>query len=234
MLKSALTLAKLTLAGIALAAVLSSPAGAQGSQKPQKGANYVELTPAQPTDSPGKVEVVEFFWYGCPHCYKLEPLVNLWEKKLPKDAVFKRVPAVFNEQWGIAAQVYYTLDALNEEHRLRAPLFDAIHKENLKITDESDVTAWMGKHGVDPARYKATFHSFAVQTALNRATQMTKTYGITGVPTFVVQGRYVAGAELNGDEQPLLDVTSYLIDEVKKGGSSAEKAAAPKKKVAAQ
>jgi len=223
MLKSLLVVASLS-----LAALLPATAGAQNAPKtPVKGTNYVELSPPQPVDTEGKVEVIEFFWYGCPHCYALEPLIEPWEKKLPKDAVFKRVPAVFNDQWGIAGKVYYTLDALGEETRLRRALFDAIHKEGLKITDESATTAWMAKHGIDAEKFKSTYNSFAVQSKLARAQQMTQSYRLSGVPTFVVQGKYLAGAEQNGDGQPLLDVTSYLVAEVDKQiGKSAAKAPA--------
>jgi thiol:disulfide interchange protein DsbA len=216
----------LVLASFSLAALLSAPAGAQSaSARPAEGSNYVVLSPAQPVDADGKIEVIEFFWYGCPHCYKLEPLVDVWQKSLPKDAVFKRVPAVFNDQWAIAARVYYTLDALGEETRVRRALFDAIHKEGLKITDESDMAAWAGKHGIDAQKFKAAYNSFAVQGKVARAQQMTQSYKLNGVPTFVVQGKYLAGAEMNGDGQPLLDVTSYLVAQVEKQGKGAGKAA---------
>jgi thiol:disulfide interchange protein DsbA len=186
------------------------------AQVPVKGQAYNELTPPQPTESAGKVEVIEFFWYGCPHCYALEPLIEPWAKKLPKDAVFKRVPAIFNEQWGVAARVYYALDALGEEERIRAALFDAIHKENLRITNESAMEEWLAKKGVSVEKYKAVYKSFAVETRVRRAAQMTQAYKIDGVPAFAVEGRYIATASQNSDRQRLLAVTDYLIGEARR------------------
>ena len=156
--------------------------------------------------------MIEFFWYGCPHCYALEPLIEPWAKKLPKEAVFKLVPAVFNEQWGVAARVYYALDAIGEEQRVRAALFDAIHKDNLRITSESAVEAWLGKQGVSVDKYKAAYRSFGVESRLRRATQMTQAYRIDGVPSFAVQGRYVTSATQNPNRQQLLSVTAELVD----------------------
>lgn len=191
--------------------------GSAIAQAPVRGTNYVELSPPQPTETSGKIEVIEFFWYGCPHCYALEPLIDPWMKKLPKDAVFKRVPAIFNDQWGVAARVYYALDAIGEEERIRAALFDAIHKENLRITSESAVEEWLGKKGVSVEKYKAAYKSFGVESRLRRAAQMTQSYKIDGVPTFAVQGRFVASATANTDRQQLLSVTDYLVGEARRG-----------------
>lgn len=189
------------------------------AQTPAKGTNYIELSPPQPTESSGKIEVIEFFWYGCPHCYALEPLVEPWSKKLQKDVVFKQVPAVFNDQWGVAARVYYALDAINEETRVRSALFDAIHKEGLRITSESAVEEWLGKKGVSVEKYKAAYKSFGVESRVRRASQMTQAYRLDGVPAFAVQGRYVASASLNNDRQQLLSVTDHLIGEVRKAAA---------------
>ena len=213
MIKRMLTGAAAIMLGATLATLPVVPALAQA---PVKGVAYTELSPPQPTETSGKVEVIEFFWYGCPHCYAIEPLIEPWMKKLPKDAVFKRVPAVFNEQWGVAARVYYALDAIGEEERVRAALFDAIHKENLRITSESAVEEWLAKKGVSVEKYKAVYKSFAVETRLRRAAQMTQSYKIDGVPSFAVQGRYVASASQNTDRQRLLEVTNYLVGEARK------------------
>ncbi len=186
------------------------------AQTPVKGTHYVELSPPQPTESTGKIEVIEFFWYGCPHCYALEPLIDTWMKKLPNDAVFNRVPAIFNEQWGVAARVYYALDAIGEETRVRAALFDAIHKENLRITSESALEEWLGKKGVSVEKYKAAYRSFGVESRYRRAAQMTQSYKIDGVPTFAVQGRFVISATANGEPRQLLSVTDYLIGEARR------------------
>ncbi len=187
------------------------------AQAPAKGSPYTELNPPQATESSGKVEVIEFFWYGCPHCYALEPVLEPWIKKLSKEVVFKRVPAIFNEQWGVAARVFYSLEAINEEDRVHRALFDAIHKDNLRITDESAMTGWLTKHGVDAEKYKAAYRSFTVETKLKRALQMTQAYRIDGVPALAVQGRYVMSATSIPDRQDLLKAVDRVIgDTIKK------------------
>ena len=204
---------------VALLYATAMLAGSALAQAPAKGTNYIELNPPQPTESSGKIEVIEFFWYGCPHCYALEPLVEPWAKKLQKDVVFKQIPAVFNEQWGVAARVYFALDAIGEEARVRSALFDAIHKESLRITSESAVEEWLGKKGVSVEKYKAAYKSFGVESRVRRASQMTQAYKLDGVPTFAIQGRFVASASLNADRQQLLGVTDYLISEARKGAT---------------
>lgn len=181
------------------------------------GIDYAEVSP-QPTDSPGKVEVVEFFWYGCPHCYDLEPSLEAWAKKLPKDVVFKRVPAAFNEQWAIAGRVYYTLDAIGEAERLHRALFDAIHRDHLRITSESDMADWLKRQHVDVAKYTAAYRSFAVDSRLKRAVLLLQGYrgangapAIDGVPAIVVQGRYLVNGSMAGSHQQMLATTDYLI-----------------------
>jgi len=193
---------------VLLAVTFFQVAQAQG---PARNTPYALLDPPQPTEAPGKVEVIEFFWYGCLHCYSFEPVLNPWVKKLPKDVVFKRVPAIFNEQWGVAARVYYTLEALGQEGRLHTVLFDAIHKENLRITDESAMASWLGKNGVDVEKYKAAYRSFGVETRVRRAQQMTNAYRIDGVPSMAVQGRYVLSAAVITDRQELLNATDQAI-----------------------
>ena len=190
---------------------------------------YLELRPPQPTEAPGKVEVIEFFWYGCPHCYAFEPVLNPWVKKLPKEVVFRRVPAIFNEQWGVAARVYYTLEAIGEEARLHTALFDAIHKDNLRITDESAMAAWLGKNGVDVDKYKAAYRSFGVESRLKRAQQMTEAYRIDGVPSMAIQGRFVLSASVITDRQALLNATDEAIKVAfRQSGGGAAKAPAAK------
>jgi thiol:disulfide interchange protein DsbA len=192
------------------------------------GLPYVELRPPQPTESQGKIEVIEFFWYGCPHCYAFEPVLNPWVKKLPGDVVFKRVPAIFNEQWGVAARVFYTLEAVGEEARVHTALFDAIHKEGLRITDESAMAAWLGKNKVDVEKYKAAYRSFGVESRIKRAQQMTEAYRIDGVPSLAVQGRFVISASNIPTPQGLLSATEQAIKNAKGSGAPAAKAAAAK------
>jgi thiol:disulfide interchange protein DsbA len=199
-------------AGLALAFV----AHAQGS--PTEGVDYIELKPPQSTESSGKIEVIEFFWYRCPHCYTLEPDLEAWTKRLPRDVQFKRVPGILNDDWGIDARIFYTLEALGEIERLHRPLFDAIHQQGgvrLRGDAFSKWTAdWLSKQKVDMAKYDAALRSFTVETKLRRAIQMSRGYRLEGVPTLTVQGRYLVIASTS--RRSMLDTTDFLIGEARK------------------
>jgi thiol:disulfide interchange protein DsbA len=175
---------------------------------------FYELGTPLPTDSPGKIEVTEFFWYGCPHCYALEPSLDTWVGKLPKDVVFRRVPAMFNENWAASARIYYALEAMGQLPRLHRAFFDAIHKDNLRPTNDSQVADWMKQHGVDPAQFESISKSFATESRLKRATQLLEASKIDGVPAIVVQGRYV----VNAADPPsrMLGTVERFIDQARK------------------
>lgn len=187
---------------------LLSPAQAQSG--PTKGRDYLEVPQFQPAGN--TVQVIEFFWYACPNCYALEPRLARWAAALPADVTFRRVPAVPNAQWGVAARVYFALEALGEERRLRGALFDAIHRQGLRITDEDAVQAWVALHGVNARDYAAAYRSFAVENQLEGAIRMTRDYGIQslGVPTLLV-GRYITNADMTGSPRALLDMSDHLI-----------------------
>ena len=199
-------------------------AGAVQAQ-PTAGTEYRVLASAQPTDAPGKIEVVEFFWYGCPHCYNFEPVLEPWVKKLPKDVQFRRIPAMFNEEYAQGARAYYALDAIGEEERLHKALFDAVHTgERLRVGNEAALTEWLGKHGVDTKKFAAAYRSFSVEGRLKRAAQLTQAYKIDGVPSMAVNGKYVVNTDNIRSFEQLLTVSDYLVDqERKKGGKAAAK-----------
>jgi thiol:disulfide interchange protein DsbA len=196
---------------------LAGAALAQGAPTP--GVDYIELKPAQSTDAPGKVEVTEFFWYRCPHCYALEPVLDGWVKQLPRDAQFKRVPAVFNDDWAIDARIFYALDSIGEEERVHRPLFDAIHQQGgVRLRGEQYakwVADWLSKNGVDMKKYDAAYNSFGVSSKVRRASQLTQGYKLDGVPALAVQGRYLINTS-SGDRRVMLNVTDYLINEARK------------------
>jgi thiol:disulfide interchange protein DsbA len=194
------------LVAIFLAAWLALPLSA-GAQQFQ----YGELNPPQPTDSKGKIEVIEFFWYGCPHCYSLEPYIEAWLKKLPPDVEFRRVPAVFNTRWAHDAAIFYTLEAMGLVEKLHRPLFDAIHKSNLRTDNEAALTEWLQKNGVDPKKFMDIMKSFGVQSKLRRATQQTVAYKIDGTPAMAVAGRYTVSAEQGRTQQGMLQVVDGLV-----------------------
>ena len=192
------------------ALLLASAALAQG--RPQ----YTELNPPQPTIGDGnKIEVVEFFWYGCPHCYSIEPLVEQWKKTLPPEAVFRPFPAVFNARWGYDAAIFFTFEALGVLDRLHRPLFDAIHRDHLRTDDPKALAEWVKTQGIDAKKFQDTMKSFSVQAKVRRAAQLTAAYKIDGTPAFAVAGRYTVSAEQGGSREGMLQAVSYLVDKVR-------------------
>jgi thiol:disulfide interchange protein DsbA len=200
-----------TFVAFCLATLLALPLAA-GAQQFQ----YGELNPPQPTESKGKIEVIEFFWYGCPHCYSLEPYIETWLKKLPPDVEFRRVPAVFNSRWGHDAAIFYTLEALGVLDKLHRPLFDAIHKSSLRTDNEAALSEWLQKNGVEPKKFMDTMKSFGVQSKLRRATQQTVAYKIDGTPAMAVAGRYTVSADQGRTQQGMLQVVDGLVDMARK------------------
>ena len=204
------------LPSIIAAVLLGVAVHAQGA--PTEGIDYNELRPPQATDAPGKIEVIEFFWYRCPHCYALEPDLETWVKQLPRDVQFKRVPGILNEDWAIDGRIFYTLEAMGQVERLHRALFDAIHQQGgARLAGDAYakwVADWLAKQGVDMKKYDATLHSFTVESRLRRAMQMSQAYRLDGVPSLSVQGRYVVMASRS--QKAMLDTTSYLIGEVRK------------------
>jgi len=174
--------------------------------------NYTELKTPQPVEAQGgKIDVVEFFWYGCIHCYNLEPALESWVKKLPPDVQFRRVPAVFNPRWGHDAAIFYTFEAMGLLDKLHKPLFDAIHRGGLRTDNPQALDQWLQKQGVEPKKFNETMRSFAVQSKTRRAIQLTTGYAIEGTPAMAVQGRYVVNA---GDG--ILQTVSGLVDRARK------------------
>jgi thiol:disulfide interchange protein DsbA len=175
-------------------------------------ANFIEIVPPVPVDSaPGKIEVIEFFWYGCIHCYNLEPRLEAWLKKLPSDAEFKRIPAVFNARWAADAATFYAFEAMGVLPRVHKPFFDAIHRDHLDSANPQALDEWLGKNGVDPRKFQETVKSFGVQSKVRRASQLTVASKIDGTPALTVQGRYMIGGS-----DSMLDTASKLIDTVRK------------------
>lgn len=156
------------------------------------GHEYRPVDPPQHGDAPGKIEVIEFFSYGCPHCNEFYPLVTAWAAKLPRDVVFKQVATGMGRTaWTNLAKAYYTLETTGDLKRLDGPLFHAIHAEHLPLFDEKSITEWVGKHGVDTAKFTTSFESFGVNTKISQAERMVENYKIEGVPMLAIDGKYV-------------------------------------------
>lgn len=204
-------------AGLALAPALWSGAQAQGAA-PIEGTNYVKLSQSAPVSAPaGKVEVVEFFWYGCPHCNHFEPYLAAWAAKLPADVVFRRVPVAFREVPFAAHQrLFFAIEALGLVPALHAKVFHAIHVEQQKLDNPEAIGVWMTKNGVDPVKFLAVYNSFAVQTKANQARSLMEAYKIDGVPCIGVAGQYYTSVSLNASPEKTLAVTDFLIAKARK------------------
>jgi thiol:disulfide interchange protein DsbA len=175
-------------------------------------ADYYELTPPQPVQAAsGKIEVLEFFWYGCIHCYNLEPRLETWLKTLPRDVEFRRVPAVFNERWGHDAAIYYSFEALGLVEKLHRPFFDAIHRDRLRTDRWPELSAWLEKNGVDAKKFESTVKSFGVQSKTKGAVRMTSAYKIDGTPAMAVHGRYTVPSS-----EAMLGTVNTLVAQVRK------------------
>ena len=158
---------------------------------PVEGTDYKLIDPAQPTSSGNKIEVLEFFFYGCSHCYYLHPELTAWGKKMPKDVELVLVPTIFNPGWEPMAYTYYALEALGKSHELHNALYDAWNVNNINLSDESKITAFVAKHGVDSKKFSEAYRSFGVQSKIMRSKQLTQSYAIRGTPTLIVDGKYL-------------------------------------------
>ena len=197
----------------AFAALAFMAAGAASAQAPQA---YATMQPPQPTEGAGKIEVIEFFWYGCPHCYALEPSVNAWVKAAPKDVVFKRIPAAPNPSWGEAAKIFYTLEAMGLLEQYHQKVFDAMHKDNINLSNKRLRDEWLAKNGVDPAKYNEMEKSFSVASKVSRAQQLTQAYKVDSVPRVVVNGKYYTSAEQAGSAANIFPVVDQIVARVRK------------------
>jgi thiol:disulfide interchange protein DsbA len=193
--------------------VLLAPAA---QAQPRPGQDYSELKAVQPVEAKGKVEVVEFFWYRCPHCYHLEPILEPWVRKLPADVQFRRVPAVLSDNWAVDAGYFYSFEALGVLEKLHKPFFDAIHKDKLDIRSEAAMTEWLKKNGIERKKFDEVYKSFGVQAKVKRAAQLSAAYQLEGVPLLAVHGRYTVSAEQGGSQAGMLATTDQLVDLVRK------------------
>jgi protein dithiol oxidoreductase (disulfide-forming) len=180
------------------------------AQAPLAGKEYRALDPVQLTDSPSKIEVVEFFWYGCPHCYGLEPILKEWVKKLPADVAFKRVHVQFQEVKH--QQLYFTLQAMGKAEELTDKVFAGIHVEKNRLDTAAKMADFLAPLGIKKEEFLKTFDSFSVRTAQSRATKMSETYKVDGVPAFAVNGKYYTAPGMAGNNQNAIKVVEYLID----------------------
>jgi thiol:disulfide interchange protein DsbA len=198
----------------ALGLAAFAPLGASLAQEPGAGGRppaFTEIKPPMAVESDGKIEVAEFFWYGCIHCYNLEPALEAWIKKIPPDVQFRRIPAVFNARWGHDAAIYYAFESMGILDKVHRPFFDAIHRDHLQTDNAAALGEWLTKQGVDAKKFNETLKSFGVQSKTKRAAQLTVAYKIDGTPAMAVNGRYTVNA---GDA--LFKTVDALIDQTRK------------------
>ena len=181
-----------------------------------EGIEYKRLAAPLPTGDANKVEVVELFWYGCPHCYRIEPDLKKWLKNKPANVVFVRVPGVFRPLWGFHAKVYYTAEVLGVLDKVHQPMFEAMHKQRRKMDTTEQVKALFAEHGVTAEQFDDAFNSFAVDAKVRRATDLTRRYGLEGVPALVINGKYLTDGVMAHGHDGMLKVTDYLISKESK------------------
>jgi thiol:disulfide interchange protein DsbA len=201
----------LQLAGAGLGLAIASTARAQGA--PKEGTHYVKLSTPAPVSLPSpdkKIDVVEFFWYGCPHCYAFEPTLESWVKSLPADVSFRQVPVGFLGP-AVHQKLFYALEEIGQLQAMHRKVFAAIHQQNKRLATESEIEAFAVANGLDGAKLAASMKSFGVTTKANRAKQLTDAYKIDGVPALGINGRFYTSASLSGSNERAVAVADFLI-----------------------
>ena len=196
---------------LVVALSLTPLALASGRVFAQAQGAFSELKPPLHVESDGKIEVLEFFWYGCIHCYNLEPKLDVWLKTLPKDVQFRRVPAVLSDRWGHDATIFYAFEAMGLLDKLHRPFFEAIHVNRLRTDNAASLNGWLEKQGLDPKKVNEVARSFGVQSKVKRAIRLTADYRIEGTPAMAVHGRYTVPAS-----DAMLDTVNQLVAAVRK------------------
>lgn len=178
---------------------------------PRPDLGYELVDPPQPTGDPAKVEVLEFFWYGCPHCYHLEPDLNAWLKKKPANVEFIRQPAIFDARWGAHAKAYFTAEALGIVDKVHNDFYEAIQNQKRALETESELAAFFKEHGVAEDEFRKAYKSFAVDTKMRQAATMAQRYGITGTPAIVVNGKFRTSGSLAKSFPRMIEIMNDLI-----------------------
>ncbi|HCU89134.1 MAG TPA: disulfide bond formation protein DsbA [Gammaproteobacteria bacterium] len=177
----------------------------------EEGKHYERIIPEVATHTDGKVEVVEVFWYGCHHCFNFEPYLNKWIPSLPDEVVFRRMPAIFAENWKPHSRAFYTAEAIGVLDKIHAPLFEAMHEQNRKIRDVESLGRFFSEQGISEETFQETYNSFTVDNKTRQAEILSRKYGISGVPSVIVDGRYRTSARLTGGYEKMLKVIDHLI-----------------------
>ncbi|MCK5002343.1 MAG: thiol:disulfide interchange protein DsbA/DsbL [Gammaproteobacteria bacterium] len=184
--------------------------GCAQAEEYKEGVEYFRVAD-QATESADKIEVLEFFWYGCPHCYKFDPILEKWLETKPANVEFVRVPAVFRPEWKVHARAYYALQAMGLDEKYHAVIFDAMHKDKADLYSESAMVDFLVSKGVNEADFKAAYSSFSIDGLLRKAIKKVKGYAIKGVPAMVVNGKYLVSGTSAGSYENMLRIVDHLI-----------------------
>jgi thiol:disulfide interchange protein DsbA len=192
-------------------AILLAAACAAAQAQPVSGRDYQELSPPRPVSTGERIEVIEFFYYGCPVCYEAQPHISRWLLRAGPGLALLRVPAVFTESSESFARTFYTLGAMNQIARLHWPVYDNHHFDGRRLNEEKNIVAWVGSNGVDTARFQELWKSDEVAAQIAAAKKALETYDIKGVPSFVVDGKYVTSARMAGGVKEMIQVVDHLV-----------------------
>ena len=207
-----------------LSAVLAGASlfGVAQAENIEAGKQYVELSSAVPVSKPGKIEVVELFWYGCPHCYHFEPSLAAWVARLPAHVVFRRVPWAYRENpFGVHQRLFYALEAMGLVGTLHEKVFNAMHQPGGALQGGSanldQIGDFLATQGVDKAKFRSVYDSFAVQTKVRQARSLAEAYRVDGVPTVGIGGQFTTSVSLNGNASRTLATVDFLVERLRKG-----------------
>ena len=181
-----------------------------------EGRDYKVLANPQSTHSNDLIEVIEFFWYGCPHCNSLHPHIKAWLKNKPSDVDFRYVPAIFRNNWKPGAKTFYTIETMGVMGTIHDKIYDAIHRDKINLTEESVLFGWVEKQGVDKEKFVNIYNSFTTQNQVARSDQMMRQYQLTGVPALVIAGKNITSGKKGGTPQDTIRVLDEIIDKVRK------------------
>ena len=198
------------LLALAAFAALSLPAGVSAQELVDPEGKYVLIDPPQPTETPGKVEIIDVFWYGCPHCWRFLPSMEALEKRKADYVEIRRMPAIFRRNWEMHARAFYTAKLLNAVEQIHRPLFSAIHEKGRKLDTRDDLRAFFVAQGIEGEAFDKTFDSFAVETMLRKSTVMQGRYGVRGTPSVIVNGKYRVSATEAGGYDDMAAVAEAL------------------------
>lgn len=193
------------------------PAPTPAASSFMEGLDYRKLVSPQPTESKGKIEVVEFFWYGCPHCNDLEPELLTWSKRQKKDVVLKKVPVAFRDDFLAHSQIFYALESMGKEAEFTPKVFHAIHTERKSLLKEEEISNWVAAQGLDQKAFMTAFKSFTVITKAKTANTVAQSYRVDGVPTIAVQGKYMTSPSIAGSKSRAIETLDFLVEQNRSG-----------------